>query len=150
MKHTPYGLCTLPLQVLWFPRWLNKEFSPKIKAHFLFIVLHTYWFHFIFVMNCVMTIRVTNFRCPAPTVHYLSPSNQKLQKMFAQEPNHDFKLYKNTALIKDAHFKNVLPFVISESKSKKHCQQSHLTSLHVCCCIIDCIKFWSIAIWGII
>jgi len=70
--------------------------------------------------------------------------------MFAQEPNYDFTLYKNITLIKVAHFQNILPFVISGPESKKHCQQSHLTSLHVCRSIIDCTKFWSIAIWGII
>jgi len=63
----------LSLQVLLLPRQLNKEFSPKIKAHFP-IYSSTYLqvslvFHFIFVMNYVTTTTLTNFRCPAPTVH---------------------------------------------------------------------------------
>ena len=53
MKHTPYGLCTLSASLTISK--VNKEFSPKIKAHFpiyssinLLVLL---LFHFIFVMN---------------------------------------------------------------------------------------------------
>lgn len=53
MKQTPYGLCTLSASLMISK--LNKEFSPKIKAHFPIYsstyLLVSLLFHFIFVMN---------------------------------------------------------------------------------------------------
>jgi hypothetical protein len=76
----------------------------------------------------------------------LSPSNQKLQKMFAQKPLCYFTLHKNITLTKAAHVSKIYYHLSFQNLTVRGTNVTPLTRLHVCHVVITkCMKFWSTA-----